>query len=90
MATHKSALKSTRQAEGNRQRNRHQRTGLRTQVKKLRHAIDSGNVDEASALLPPTLALLDHNVGTGMLHRNAAARTKSRLSRHVQRIAAGS
>ena len=90
MATHKSALKATRQAICRRQRNRHHRTGLRTQVKKLRRAIASGNPDEAKTLLQPTLALLDHTVSLGILHRNTAARTKSRLSRHVQQLATGS
>ena len=90
MATHKSAIKATRQAIRRRQRNRHHRTGLRTQLKKLRAAIASGNPEEANALLRPTVALLDHTVSLGILHRNTASRTKSRLSRHVQRLAAGS
>ena len=90
MATHKSALKADRQAEHRRQRNRHHRSGLRTQVKKLRQAIASGNREEADALLRPTLALLDHTVSLGVLHRKTVARAKSRLARHVDRLAAGS
>ena len=68
-------------------RNRHQRTRLRSQVKKLRRAISSGDGKEADALLRPTLSLLDHSSSIGVIHRNAAARTKSRLTRQVAALA---
>ena len=88
MATHESAKKASRQAEHNRIRNRSHRSRLRTQVKRLRQAIATGEKSEAESLLRPTLSLLDHSVSLGLLHRNAAARTKSRLTRHTNRLTA--
>ena len=74
----------------NRQQNKSHRTRLRSQVKRLRQAIESGKADEATALLNPTIALLDHSRSVGVMARNTAARTKSRLTRHVARLNAGS
>jgi small subunit ribosomal protein S20 len=88
MANHKSAEKRNRQAERRTEVNRGNRSRLRTEIKKLRAAIDSGDRSEASKLLPGTLSLIDKSVQKGILHRNAAARHKSRLSGHVTELAA--
>jgi small subunit ribosomal protein S20 len=88
MATHKSAVKANRQSLIKRDRNRSHRTRLRTQLKKLRLAVDGGDAKLASELLKPTLSLLDHSVHLGIIHRNAASRTTSRLTRHVNRVSA--
>ena len=88
MATHKSALKAHKQAEKRRVQNRVHRSRLRTQVKKLRKAIDSGDADGARGLLRDTLSLLDRSVGRRILQRNTAARTKSRLTRRINRLGA--
>jgi small subunit ribosomal protein S20 len=89
MATHKSAAKAARQGETHRQANRRNSSRLRTQVKKLRQAIEAGQKEEAGSLLTPTLSLVDRSVHLGIIHRNAADRTKSRLTRHVNRLHAG-
>jgi len=81
MANHKSAEKRSRQNEKQRIRTRSHRTRLRNQIKKLRKNLEDGEVDSARKLLRPTLALLDRSVQKGLLHDNAAARTKSRLTR---------
>lgn len=90
MATHDSAIKRHRQSVKNRDRNRHHRTRLRSQVKKLRRALDGGDLETARGMLSATLKLVDHSAKLGVIHDNAAARTKSRLARAVQRAAAGS
>lgn len=87
MANHPSALKRARQNEKRRARNRNNATRLRGQIRKLRRAVEEGNRDEAQALLRPTLSLIDRSVQKGVLHDNAAARRKSRLSRLVDGIA---
>ena len=87
MANHKSAEKRNRQAERRTEVNRGNRSRLRTEIKKLRALIDSGDHSEASKLLPGTLSLIDKSVQKGILHRNAAARHKSRLSGHVSELA---
>ena len=84
----KSVLKNIRQAVHRTHVNRSNRSQLRTQVKKFRRALDGGNLAEARQLLPQTVSLLDRSVRKGILHRNAAARTKSRLMRRYQKLAA--
>jgi small subunit ribosomal protein S20 len=89
MATHKSAVKRHRQEEQRRMRNRAHRTRLRSQVKRIRKALSEGDVEAARSLLPATLSLIDHTAKLGAVHDNSAARTKSRLTRAVNRLAAG-
>jgi len=88
MANHKSALKKILQDRKRRVRNRVHRSRLRSSVKKLRGAIDSGDADAARALLVPTLALVDRTAKHGVIHANVADRTKSRLTRAVARMEA--
>ncbi len=87
MATHKSAIKAHRRDEKRRLRNRAHRSRLRTQLKRLRQAIAAGDGETARRLLPPTCALIDRTAKLGVIHDNAAARTKSRLARAVNRLA---
>ncbi len=67
-----------RQNEKRRVINRGNRGRLRTGVKNLRAALDSG--EGTQELLPATISLIDKAVQKGVLHRNAAARYKSRLT----------
>ena len=83
MASHKSALKKMRQDRVRRTRNRSHGTHLKGEMKKIRSLISSGKADEARKALPHAESQLDHSATLGILHRNAAARTKSRLSRQV-------
>ena len=80
MPNHKSAEKRVRQNEKRRDINRGHRGKLRTGIKKLRAALEGGGEGEAQALLPATISLIDRAVQKGALHRNAAARYKSRLT----------
>lgn len=84
MANSPSARKRVRQAEGRRLHNRAYRSSMRTAVKRLRAVIASGDEAQARELLPQTLSVVDATAGKGAIHRNAAARTKSRLTRAVQ------
>lgn len=68
-----------RQNEKRHDVNRNNRGRLRTGVKKLRAALDGGG-DDVQTLLPQTISLIDKAVQKGVLHRNAAARYKSRLT----------
>ena len=83
MPNHKSAEKRVRQNEKRRDINRGNRGRLRTGVKKLRAALESGDAGAAQELLPATVSLIDKAVQKGVLHRNAAARYKSRLTVRV-------
>jgi small subunit ribosomal protein S20 len=77
-----------RQSRKNRARNRKNLSQLKTQVKKLRAAISAGNASEAKSLLPATVGEIDRAAKKGVVHENAAARYKSRLSRKVSALAA--
>ncbi len=80
MASHKSALKRIKQTLKRADANRAHRTKLRHQMTKLRAALDAKDKAKAGELLRPTLALIDHSIRKGVLHRNTAARYKSRLT----------
>lgn len=88
MAHHASALKQMRQSLTRRARNRKNVSLLKTQVKKLRSAIAKGDADEAKALFPATVGEIDRAAKKGVIHDNAAARYKSRLSRRVSAMGA--
>ena len=88
MPNHKSAEKRVRQSERRRLINRNNRAKLRTSIKKLRSALEGGDVKEGSTLLPTTVSEIDKAVRKGALHRNAAARHKSRLTIRVNRASA--
>jgi small subunit ribosomal protein S20 len=80
MPNHKSAEKRVRQSEKRRTINRSHRTKVRTYIKKLRSALDSGSAQDVAKVLPETISVIDKSVQKGVLHANAAARYKSRLT----------
>ena len=87
MPNHKSAEKRVRQSERRRLINRANRSRLRTAMKELRSGLEKGG-KEAAELLPKTISEIDKAVQKGVLHRNAAARQKSRLTTRVNQAAA--
>lgn len=88
MPNHVSAEKRDRQNVRRRNVNRRNRSVVRTAVKKLRAALEAEEKNMATALLPETVSAIDKAVQKGVLHRNAAARHKSRLTGHVNTLAA--
>jgi small subunit ribosomal protein S20 len=88
MPKHKSAEKRDRQNTRRNAINTANRTRLRTQIKKLRTVIAAGDAQQAKALLPMTISILDKAVQDGVLHHNAAARHKSRLTLHINELSA--
>ena len=88
MPNHKSAEKRVRQSARRRDINQSNRTRLRSSIKKLRGALTGGNAKESSSLLPTTISEIDKAVQKGVLHRNTAARHKSRMTARVNQAAA--
>ena len=84
MANSAQAKKRARQAEDSRQRNASQRSAMRTTVKKLHAAIAEGNKEQATAAFQATVPVLDKMARKGIIHPNAAARSKSRLNATVR------
>ena len=83
MAHHASALKQMRQGVKRRARNRKNASLVRGQIKKLRDALAKGDAEGARKLLSETVGAIDKAAKKGVIHDNAAARYKSRLSRKV-------
>ena len=88
MPNHKSAEKRMRQNEKRKKINRSNRTRVRSSIRNLRGAFDAGDVTKVRELLPGTISTIDKAVQKGVLHKNAAARYKSRLTRHSAETAA--
>ncbi len=88
MAHHASAEKQMRQSLKRRERNRKNLSQLKTQVKKLRAAIATGDAETAKKLLPETVGTIDRAAKKGVVHDNAAARYKGRLARRVNALSA--
>jgi small subunit ribosomal protein S20 len=86
MANIKSAEKRIRTSLRQRERNRMLRSRMRSAVKDLRQAVADGDADAAKEKLPKTLGIVDSTARKGVIHANAAARTKSRLTRAVQAL----
>lgn len=87
MANHKSAEKRVRQNTKRNEINRSNRSKLRTQIKKLRSALATSDKAQSTELLKPTVSLIDKAVNKGLIHKNTAARHKSRLTKHVSELA---
>lgn len=81
MANTKSAIKRLRSAERRRMRNRLFRGSARTAVKKARRLIERGQVEDARAAMNVAVKALDKAAKKGIIHKNNAARRKSRLMR---------
>jgi small subunit ribosomal protein S20 len=88
VASHDSALKAHRQNIVRRERNRQLRTRLRTALKDIRAAIDSGSAADVKDALRQTISLVDKMAGKGLIHRNTAGRYKSRLASRVAKKSA--
>jgi len=88
MPNHKSSEKRVRQSEKRRVINRAHRTKVRTYIKKVRTALTSGKNEEIQGLLPEAISVIDKSVQKGVMHKNAAARYKSRLTVKANRAAA--
>jgi len=88
VASHASALKAHRQNVRRREHNRESRATLRSALKRIRAALDKQDVEGAKQQLSRTVSLIDKLAGKGIIHRNAAARYKSRISRRLAKASA--
>ena len=88
MANTKSAEKRARQAVASRARNVAQRSKARSAVRKVVEAINAGKQAEAAAALKAAAPVIDSMARKGIIHRNKAARHKSRLAAQIKAIPA--
>lgn len=88
MANTKQAKKRVRQAEKRRQRNASARSMVRTYIKNVIRAIEAGQPKEAETAYQAAVPIIDRMATKGILHKNAAARHKSRLLQRIRALAA--
>jgi small subunit ribosomal protein S20 len=86
MANHFSALKRARQTQKRTEDNRANTSRLRTALRKLRTTIQSGDAKQAKTAFGETVSVIDKAVKKGVIHKNTAARYKSRLSARVAAV----
>ena len=86
MANSPQARKRARQAENRRQRNSPQRSTYRTALKKVSAAIEAGDLEAAKTSYAAAVPILDRSAGRGLVSKNTAARSKSRLNAQIQKM----
>jgi small subunit ribosomal protein S20 len=82
------ARKRARQAEKRRSHNASLRSLVRTQIKKVISAIGTGDAEQARAAYAAAVPVIDRMADKGIIHKNKAARHKSRLNAKVKALAA--
>ena len=86
MANSKQAKKRAVQSEKRRQNNASRRSMMRTLVKKVLAAIEAGDKDVATKELAAATPILDRYATKGLIHKNKAARSKSRMNAAIQAL----
>jgi small subunit ribosomal protein S20 len=81
-----SAKKRARQSEKNRAQNTAQRSMVRTTIKKVVKALEAKNKDLAVAAYTDMVPVLDRYADRGLIHKNKAARHKSRLNAQIKAL----
>ena len=89
MAHSLSAKKRVRQNEKRRARNRHRKTVVRDQIKGFSAVLAGGDATKAAAELNKVVVLLDRTAARGAIHKNAASRKRSRLTKRLNALKAG-
>ena len=88
MANSAQARKRARQAERRRTHNASLRSRMRTSVKRVVRALNTGDAEAADAALKRAEPILDGAAGKGLIHKNKAARHKSRLNARLKALRA--
>ena len=86
MANSAQARKRARQAEKRRQHNAGRRSMMRTEIKKVDAAIEAGDKAAAEGAYKSAVPLLDSLANKGLIHKNKAARHKSRLNAKIRAL----
>ncbi len=88
MANTKSAIKEIRVAAARRERNKMVRSELKTSLRKARQALAGEDRGAAQSCVADTVKDLDKAASRGIIHRNTAARSKSRLEKRLSKVSA--
>ncbi len=82
----KSALKRERQSLARRERNKSVKSAIKTQLKKVRTAIEAKSIDDVKNELIKAQSCLDKAAVKGIIHKNKAARHKARLAKKAAKL----
>lgn len=88
MANTAQARKRARQATKRNAHNASQRAAMRTAIKAVKKAIDAGDKEAATAAFSKSVSIIDKTAGKKRIHKNKAARHKSRLSAALKALKA--
>jgi small subunit ribosomal protein S20 len=86
MARHKSAVRQHRRSLRRKSVNTQNKSALRTQMRKMREAIEEKDRETAVKMLPSLTKAIDTSVKKGAIKKNTGSRYKSRLSRQVAQL----
>jgi small subunit ribosomal protein S20 len=86
LANSSQASKRARQAEKRRQQNMSTRTKLRTHLKRVVQSAEEGSAEKTNTAYKAAVPLIDSAVNKGLIHRNKAARLKSRLNARALKL----
>ena len=86
MANSAGSKKRARQAVKRNKHNSQIRAKVRTFIKKVTHAIDAGDIKEATSGFTDMQKNMDQAVSKGLIHKNQAARKKSRISAQIKAL----
>ena len=87
MANIKSALKRIKVTRFKTRRNKMIVSSLKTSIRRFEDSVKAGNMDEAKELYRKVSSLIDKAVAKGTIHKNTAARKKSRLAKKLKATA---
>jgi small subunit ribosomal protein S20 len=87
VANHKSAEKRNRQSQDRRLRNRINKSQMKNAIRKVNEAVTAGSGDDAKEALAQAIPMIAKTASKGTIHKKAASRKISRLTRSVNKIA---
>ena len=87
MANTAQARKRARQNDKNRLHNNSRRSTMRTHIKSVLKAVAAGDKTQAQSSYREAVSLIDKNAKIGLVHKNKAARFKSRLNNRIRAMA---
>ncbi len=86
MANTVQARKRVRQAVKARTRNSAQKSNFRSSIKKVLKSLAEKNKEQSNINFKEAMSIMDKLVIKGLIHKNKAARHKSRLNKHIQKL----
>lgn len=86
MATHKSAIKRSKQSEKHRMRNTSIKSSVRTKIKEVLAIVDSKDNEGSKVALAKAVPAIDKAASKGVFHKKNASRKISRLTKRVNKL----